>query len=241
MIKKLINIVLLTSFFLCLPIANEMVEETYWVHSVAHKVEPAQYKGHNIATTFQLKYKKKQFTITNLHVCRLPHKIVEKQRYDLNYKLLMQNKLPIRFKKLEDIDLVGQRIIIGDYPRKILAVDEFHDLCLLESNPNLRAFTLADDYELGELVRVIGFPRGLNKTIRKGRIFDADTNYFDWLHREVKYVAVTAIGYPGNSGSPVINKWGNVVGVLFAGSFFHTESMIVPLADLRNFVEINGY
>ena len=188
MIKKLSRIAILTAFFLFLPILNEMVEEAYWVHSVAAKVEPAQYKGRNIATSFQLKYKGEQYTVTNLHVCRLPHKIEQRRRSNYNFERIKRGRYPKRFPKLRDIDLVSQSIYIGKYPRKILAVDEYHDLCILESNPNLRAFKLADSYDSGELVRVIGYPRGLSKTIRKGRIFDKDTTYFPWLFRTTEYV-----------------------------------------------------
>jgi S1-C subfamily serine protease len=95
---------------------------------------------------------------------------------------------------------------------------------------------MADSYRSGELIRVIGYPRGLSKTVRKGRIFDKDSTYFPWLQRTTEYVHISAIGYPGNSGSPVIDKYGRVVGVLFAGTSFHTEALIVPLEYLKNFL-----
>jgi hypothetical protein len=240
MIKKLIKTTVLVGFFLFLPIINEMVEESYWVSYASTSVEPAQIKDDTVATTFQLEYKEEQYTVTNLHVCRIPHKMKQHRRNNYNHKRIGQDKMPISFPPLKDIDLVGQYIKVGDFDRQIIAVSEFHDLCLLEPNPNIKAFKLASSYENGELVRVIGFPRGLSKTIRKGRIFNKDEAYFPWLKRTTEFVHISSIGYPGNSGSPVINKWGNVVGVLFAGNFFHTETMIVPLEYLRNFMERSG-
>lgn len=42
---------------------------------------------------------------------------------------------------------------------------------------------------------------------------------------------------PGNSGSPVLNIWGNVIAVVFAANQFGTRSYTVPLADLVKFLE----
>lgn len=47
----------------------------------------------------------------------------------------------------------------------------------------------------------------------------------------------TANILPGNSGSPALNKYGHVVGVAFAGALGTGRGMIVPLADLKNFLK----
>jgi V8-like Glu-specific endopeptidase len=198
------------------PFLIESIEESFWVDYNSAKVEPAMLKDRNVATTFQLNYKDRQYTVTNLHVCRLP---------------LRNNP------SLTDNQLIGMDIKVGAYQREILAVDKFHDLCLLESNPNLSAFHLAESYEMGELVRIIGYPRGLEKTIRKGRLITKTSEYIDWINRYAELIQISTIGYGGNSGSAVLNKWGEVAGVVFAGDKFHTEMYIVPLDDLRNFME----
>lgn len=43
--------------------------------------------------------------------------------------------------------------------------------------------------------------------------------------------------HPGNSGSPVVNFWGNVVGVAFAGSSDTNWGMMVPLKDVKAFLK----
>ena len=55
--------------------------------------------------------------------------------------------------------------------------------------------------------------------------------------RTTEAVFVTANILPGNSGSPVLNKWGNVVGVAFAGSPGSSRGLIVSLDDLKDFLK----
>lgn len=50
---------------------------------------------------------------------------------------------------------------------------------------------------------------------------------------------ITANILPGNSGSPVLNAYGHVVGVVYAGSPGTSRGMIVPLEDVKKFLQ--GY
>lgn len=54
--------------------------------------------------------------------------------------------------------------------------------------------------------------------------------------RTLEANASTATILPGNSGSPVINLWGNVVAVAFAANEAGTRSYFVPLSDVKNFL-----
>lgn len=46
----------------------------------------------------------------------------------------------------------------------------------------------------------------------------------------------SAVIYPGNSGSPAVNVFGNVVGVLFAGDTRTNFGSIIPLKDVKEFL-----
>lgn len=56
--------------------------------------------------------------------------------------------------------------------------------------------------------------------------------------RTVKSVFTNLVIYPGNSGSPVVNFWGNVVGVIFAGDNVTNYGLIIPLRDIKKFLSV---
>ena len=53
------------------------------------------------------------------------------------------------------------------------------------------------------------------------------------IAKNLKSNMFNGISYGGNSGSPVVNFWGDVVGVLYAGSRHVTDSYVVPLHYLK--------
>lgn len=48
----------------------------------------------------------------------------------------------------------------------------------------------------------------------------------------------SAVALPGNSGSPAVDMWGNVVGVLFAGDSEVHWGMLVTLKDVKDFLKV---
>jgi len=62
---------------------------------------------------------------------------------------------------------------------------------------------------------------------------------FPWISKtfKVPYHMLDIVSYGGNSGSPIVDYFGNVVGVLFGGYVgHHTEAFIVPLIELELFL-----
>ena len=193
--------------------------KTYWLTNiVSGKLKPAIKRGRRVATTFQLMYRGNQYTMTNKHVCDMRDNI----------------------KTTTDIrNAIGLYIRVGLYNRKIINIDEKHDLCLLEGLPWQDSFSLASSYDIGEPIYLVGYPRGLPITIREGHIIARFHDFFPWLvtKKRVPYIMVSAINYPGSSGSPVVNRYGNVVGVLFAGQIdIHTDGYAVPLDSINDFL-----
>jgi len=164
------------------------------------------------ATGFHVEYKGKVFILTNKHVC------------DANGK--MYNHSNIQF---------------GNYIGRIIAIDTVHDLCLVTSNRSEGLQIASEPTEPLDPVILVGYPRGMGKTIRTGHHVATEFINAPWLGSGLyRSILISTIAYGGNSGSPVCNIDGDVVGVLYAGSqIYHTETLIVPLSYVKSFLKAN--
>jgi hypothetical protein len=52
----------------------------------------------------------------------------------------------------------------------------------------------------------------------------------------LKAYETTITTFPGNSGSPAVDAWGNVSGVLYAGSNYTNYGLILTIQDVRKFL-----
>lgn len=198
--------------------------------SVVRLVSPKGGSG----TGFVIKVKNKKYILTNKHVC-------------------MMNKGG-------DLSALDQRG--GDRIVKVLVASKHYDLCLMTSRQDLPNLKFARSYEIFDNAAVLGHPLGLPITLEKGRLVSREViqlrvscnEKYD-ERKEVKGFLRLILGidaiciknfnsirsnaaiYKGNSGSPMLNIWGNVNGVVFAGS---TEAdhvgYLVPLEDVKRFL-----
>lgn len=171
------------------------------------------------------------YIMTNAHVCALA---------DQNRQITIEHK--------------GSRV-----NRTIVSVYKNHDLCLIEKLPKVKSgIKIASSSDVGEDLYLIGHPSGRPLTLSKGELIfqktinilmskpeqDCKGQYIpDLLFLPGGCVesfishGISAISFPGNSGSPVINKYGNLIGVLFAGSNQPTDSYMVPLRFIKKFIK----
>ena len=95
---------------------------------------------------------------------------------------------------------------------EIVSVDEEGDLALLKTEPlpsSTRPLTISKVApRAGDKVVVIGNPLGLSGTVSDGIV-----SAFRDVRGIGKLIQITAPISPGSSGSPVVNAWGEVVGV----------------------------
>lgn len=176
-----------------------------------------QAKQFTYGSGFRLRYNGKVYIITNKHVC------------DVSKRIGSPNHA---FVENDD------RFVVA----KILKISKKHDLCAVEAASQAGGLSLAErEASILEKIILIGHPRGLPKVIRKGRVIQHELEiciYYPEGNRCLESTQISATAYPGNSGSPVFNESGEVVGVLFAGSpAYPGEPYIVPYKYLLEFME----
>ena len=94
---------------------------------------------------------------------------------------------------------------------KIVATDEKHDLAIIRVIGGTTAgLTLgnSDEIRIGETVYAVGNPKGLQGTVSKGIV----SSMRDFGQNGIR-IQIDAPLSPGNSGGPVLNEKGEVIGV----------------------------
>lgn len=154
----------------------------------------------------------------------------------------------------------GSRAVI-----KIIRVYQEHDLCALEAVPGDAGLQVARRYSEvpGTRVWAIGYPLlrplttawGVVSLLHDIDVMDTHTppeechgggrhveiidSFFGPLEvciRTLPGVDTTMVIYGGNSGSPVLNEQGQIVGVVYAGDGRSNWGVYVPYEALANFV-----
>ena len=188
----------------------------------------------------------KIYILTNRHICRLA---------DGNDVL-----------KVERSTESGEHFEVPakEYYRKVVKRYPFHDLCLVESIQEESYIDVSEDLFTQTTLSLIGHPGLRPVSITQGeyigttkirlttKIVDDPSkckrtsdkimllNYIIGYRCFKTYIAnrINMIGYPGNSGSMVVNSYGELVGVLFAGNRRAiTDLYMVPLEDIKDFLK----
>lgn len=110
---------------------------------------------------------------------------------------------------------VLRRIIYKDI--EIVAVAPFYDLAILkvsnlQRDVNPVVFAPGDGVNMGDTVFAVGNPLGLERSVTEGVVSQPYRNFAGFL-----YIQVDAPVNPGNSGGPLFNNRGQVIGVINMG------------------------
>lgn len=230
-IKSLLSICLVAVFAFEAPYAHHQ-----YLRHIAEQNVVRIVGMDGMGTGFQVETKSgKRYILTNKHVCKMMGPL--------------------------SAEVYGNKT--GGIRRNIIAISEKHDLCVLEGLPGVKGIKISsDDIKDGEIVYTLGHPRGEalnvtagekfdNKVIQLGQETEEDGTCSEGtlqhqfsIFGEIKFCLVTRNAiqfdtptYPGNSGSPVVNKYGRLVSVVFAGST-QTENngFGVPLSYVKDFL-----
>lgn len=198
---KIFRTIVLAFIVLAAPVATDRLGELYLTTLIKPRVVALTVPYGRYCTGSHIQHKDKVFLVTNRHCCQRGKGFT--QRLTTNFKDL----------------------------HKVLYVSSEHDVCVASSDEKY-GLRVSTEYAIGDKVTLIGYPRGMNQTTRIGSIFDIrmDGN-FPWLPAPVlhKFIHISSTSYHGNSGSPVLDRIGRVIGLLFAGEPpYYTEGMVVP-------------
>jgi S1-C subfamily serine protease len=117
---------------------------------------------------------------------------------------------------VEDTAAIAVAPLSGDRTKltraRLIKSDTVRDLALLAvpslKLPSLR-FSAAEDFYVGEAAYTIGNPKGLEGTFSTGVLSN-----FHKLDTETYLLQFTASASPGNSGGPLLNDKGEVIGIV---------------------------
>lgn len=142
--------------------------------------------------------------------------------------------------------------------RRILGRSKATDLCMIEALEGYPALKLGRAPKRYDTIMVIGHPLLERLTPSSGIILSRELIslqvslpleqcvgpsyrrvtrwFFPICIREYDSYATNVKIYPGNSGSPTLNFWGNVVAVAFASSTITHSGYLIPFTYLDDFV-----
>ena len=119
------------------------------------------------------------------------------------------------------------------YTAKVLGSDKDLDVALLKldcpsNTPPFAAATLAPDpVTVGDVVLAMGAPWGLARSVTMGIISCTD-RYLEGCGQYTLWYQTDAAIAPGNSGGPLIDTHGRVVGLNTLGSLFGGQAFTIP-------------
>ena len=145
----------------------------------------------------------------------------------------------------------------GQMVVEVLYMDPVADLCITTAFIGLPALELADEApEVGDELAVLGHPQLAPQTFVKGRVLGqklvkvlmgfATEECLSKPGTEAIFIfcvkpfvsTLTNIKiYPGNSGSPVVNIWGEVTNVVFASDNTMHHGILVPYRDVKRVLD----
>lgn len=128
-----------------------------------------------------------------------------------------------------------------DFSAEVSAISRGPDLALLDSSHHALSQPTINPAPLrhGTKVFVAGYPEGNQLTIRSGIVVALRSA--KPLGLPGKVLEVTARVRHGNSGGPLLNSDGQVVGVVFAILRKNGDGLAVPAADLSDFLAGPGH
>jgi len=191
-VLKILLVLLNVAFFSSISLISTQLHTKYFYHIGAAVVRMTN--GMGSGTGFQvLTPNGNKVLVTNNHICEMA---------DDNDDLLVEHD--------------G-----ATYLTHVIKRSKVVDVCILTPVESIPTLSIGSEPEIGDIIYLFGHPLGEGAQLTVGNYVGYDKSHpmarglkMDVTSMHVQFVSV--INYPGNSGSPVMNSFGNVIGVFFA-------------------------
>ena len=125
-------------------------------------------------------------------------------------------------------------VIFDDGSRRTGRIERFdkrRDLALLNTRHRFQGVRLGETPQRGDTVWVIGCSGDLFNSLKRGVVSNLG-----------EYMVIDALLSPGDSGGPVVNEDGELVGIsdamlLSCGGFHYTYGLCVTTENVKNFLQ----
>jgi len=161
-----------------------------------------------------------------------------------------------------DVESEGSKTLFKSH---VIKQSTKHDLCVMEAVPGAKGIKLGNEAKIGDILFTLGHPRGEALNVSVGEYFSNKIiSMIEILKENQKCngelglipittpqgfkilqacrvlkptMQLSSPTYPGNSGSAVVNKYGHLVGLIFAGNKdIENQGFAVPLSYIKEFL-----
>lgn len=132
-----------------------------------------------------------------------------------------------------------------EYAATVVGYDKTSDIAVLKINANglsPATFGNADQLEVGDSVVAIGNPGGLNyaSSLTGGLVSALDRTIENHSDNGMTYIQTDAAINPGNSGGPLVNMYGQVVGInsnKIVATGFEGMGFAIPISKAKTIID----
>ena len=254
----LVRVSLLSACLLLGPPAYEKLHDIYMYDIVGGNIVKLS-SAYGTGTGWQVNSNGKQYVITNAHVCSKASRLMA-TKTDGNQQVLKV------IKKFAKHDLCALTPVVGLKGIDVARKSNHHEKVWLIGHPGGRALTMQTGHKVSpasidvatdqctvedflafadEIDLQIEYAKKVCETKSASQcmaamqepVYNIQLISLGYCVKNYETTHTNSISYGGNSGSPLLNSYGQAVGVLFAGSRVqNTDSYYVPIKYLKEFL-----